>query len=192
MTATHLAGPAHPMARHAWKSILITGVAAAVLGLLILAWPGPTLVVAGVLLGVYLVISGVLQLFAAFGPHVTAGMRVLAFLSGILSLMLGFFCFRSVFESVLLLALWIGIGWLFRGVTLLIAALSDPASPSRVWQAVFGLVIAAGGAVLIVSPFDSISVLTVLTGWWLIVIGVMEAFTAFQVRKSTDAPLPAG
>ncbi|MFB7718179.1 HdeD family acid-resistance protein [Nocardia sp. NPDC056100] len=184
MTGTEsVTGPLQQMARAAWQMILLTGILSVVLGVLILSWPGPTLVVAGVLFGTYLVVAGIMQLVTAFGDHIPAGVRIFAFLSGALSLILGFFCFRDALESILLLALWIGIGWLFRGITQLIAALSDPVVPARGWQVFFGIVIIVGGAMLIVSPFDSISVLTLFAGWWLIALGVMEALHALQMRR---------
>ncbi|MFE3260369.1 HdeD family acid-resistance protein [Nocardia sp. NPDC059091] len=120
------------------------------------------------------------------GDHVPAGVRVLALLSGALSLILGFLCFRDALESIFLLALWIGIGWLFRGIAQLVSALSDPAVPARGWQTLFGLIIVAGGIVLIVSPFASITALALVTGWWLIVLGVMEAIHAVQMRRATS------
>ncbi|WP_204318281.1 DUF308 domain-containing protein, partial [Serratia marcescens] len=40
-------------------------------------WPDRTLLVLGVLFGIYLLISGVMEIIAAFGEHVSAGMRVL-------------------------------------------------------------------------------------------------------------------
>ncbi|MGW4245635.1 HdeD family acid-resistance protein [Nocardia sp. NPDC004722] len=181
-TGQTLPTPWRQVSQNTWQAILLTGILTAVLGVLVLAWPGPTLVVAGILFGIYLLISGVTQLMTAFGAHIAAGMRLLAFVSGFISIMLGFFAFRSALESVLLLALWIGIGWLFRGIMQLIAALSEPGLPMRGWQTVSGLLMAVGGIVLIVSPFDSISVLTLLAGWWLVVIGIMEAVTAFQLR----------
>lgn len=177
--------PWRQVTQNTWQAILLTGILTAIFGILVLAWPGPTLVVAGILFGIYLLLAGLTQLMTAFGAHVAAGMRVLAFVSGFLSIMLGFFAFRSALESVLLLALWIGIGWLFRGIMQLIAVLADPDLPMRGWQALSGLVITAGGIVLIVSPFDSITVLTLLAGWWLIVIGILEAGTAFQLRRAT-------
>ena len=75
-------------------------------------------------------------------------------------MVLGFFCFRDQLESILLLALWIGIGWLFRGLTLLAAALSFDHLPARGWQALSDVIIVIGGGMLIVSPFDSIAILT--------------------------------
>ena len=103
-------GPLHQFARNAWQLLLLVGIVTVALGVIVLVWPGKTLLVAGVLFGIYLVVSGVGYMFAAFGTHAGAVMRVLAFLTGVVSLVLGFFCFRDKFESIMLLALWIGIG----------------------------------------------------------------------------------
>jgi uncharacterized membrane protein HdeD (DUF308 family) len=162
--------------------LLLIGVLTVALGVIVLAWPQKTLVVAGVLFGIYLVVSGVGYVFAAFGAHAGAVMRVLTLLGGIISVVLGVFCFRDKLESILLLALWIGIGWLFRGMTLLAAALSFDHLPGRGWQALSGVIIAIGGGVLIAYPFDSMAILTLVAGYWLIVIGIMDVISAFQVR----------
>ena len=176
-------GSLHQLARNAWQVLVLTGLLAVAVGVIVLVWPGKTLLVAGVLFGIYLVFSGIGYLFAAFGTHGGAAMRVLTFLTGVVSLVLGFFCFRDKFEAVWLLALWIGISWVFRGVTLLAAALSFDHLPGRGWQALSGLIVIIGGAVLIIYPNDSIVILALVAGWWLIVIGIMDVITAFQVRN---------
>ena len=176
-------GPLRQLARSAWQLLLLIGVLAVALGVIVLAWPGKTLFVAGVLFGIYLVVSGIGYVFAAFGMHAGAAMRVLTFITGIVSLVLGFFCFRDKFEAVTLLAIWIGVSWLFRGMTLLAAALSLDPLPGRGWQVLSGLIIVVGGAVLIVSPLDSIAVLTLVAGCWLIAIGIVDVITALQVRS---------
>jgi uncharacterized membrane protein HdeD (DUF308 family) len=109
-------------------------------------------------------------------------MRVLTFLTGVISLVLGFFCFRDKYEAVALLALWIGISWVFRGMTLLATALSLDHLPGRGWQVLSGLIIVIGGGVLIISPIDSIAILALVAGCWLIAIGIVDVITAFQVR----------
>ncbi|MEU1203757.1 HdeD family acid-resistance protein [Nocardia sp. NPDC005825] len=177
-------GPVQTLARSAWQSILVTGILSVVLGILILVWPGPTLVVAGVLFGIYLLVSGVFQLIAAFGLHVSAWMRVLSFITAILSFILGFFCFRNEFQAIGLLALWIGITWIFRGTAVLVAAISDSALPGRGWQILFGILLIVGGGLLIVEPFRSITTLVVVVGCWLIVIGIFEVISAFQVKNT--------
>jgi uncharacterized membrane protein HdeD (DUF308 family) len=179
---TVLEGPLQQLARSAWQLLLLTGVTAVALGVIVLAWPGKTLLVAGVLFGIYLVVSGIGYVFAAFGTHSGAAMRVLTFITGVISLVLGFFCFRDKYEAVALLALWIGISWVFRGMTLLATALSLDHLPGRGWQVLSGLIIVIGGGVLIISPIDSIAILALVAGCWLIAIGIVDVITAFQVR----------
>ncbi|AZQ35881.1 HdeD family acid-resistance protein [Streptomyces cyaneochromogenes] len=175
-------GPLHALSRAAWQVVLLTGVASLILGILILAWPDASLFVSGVLFGLYLLISGVFQLIAAFGTHKTTSLRVLAFISGALSVLLGLFCFRRPMQSILLLGLWIGIGWLFRGITQTLAAASDRSMPARGWQILLGVVTVIGGIVLIDSPIESVTVLTLLAGWWLVAVGVVEIVTGVRMR----------
>ncbi|WP_405859781.1 HdeD family acid-resistance protein [Streptomyces sp. NBC_00090] len=184
-------GPLGVLAGAAWQALLIAGLVSVVLGIMVLVWPDASLVVAGVLFGLYLLFSGVMQLVAAFGTHATTALRVMAFISGALSILLGLFCFRGAMQSILLLALWIGISWLFRGITHTVAAASDPAMPARGWQIFLGVVSAIAGVVLIVSPLESAAVLTLLTGIWLVAVGVVEVVTAFMVR-SRAKNLPPG
>ncbi|WP_329619879.1 HdeD family acid-resistance protein [Streptomyces sp. NBC_01255] len=182
-------GPLGALAGAAWQALLVAGLVSVVLGILVLVWPDASLRVAGVLFGLYLLFSGVMQLVAAFGTHATTALRVMAFISGALSILLGLFCFRGAMQSTLLLALWIGIGWLFRGITQTVAAASDPAMPARGWQIFLGVVSAVAGVVLIVSPLESARVLTVLAGVWLIVVGLVELVTAFVIRsRAKDLP----
>ncbi|MFF0221832.1 HdeD family acid-resistance protein [Streptomyces sp. NPDC004629] len=175
-------GPLHALSRAAWQVVLLTGVASLILGVLVLVWPGASLLAAGVLFGIYLLISGVFQLIAAFGTHKATSLRVLAFISGALSILLGLFCFRGPMQSILLLALWIGIGWLIRGITQTLAAASDGAMPARGWQIFLGIVTFVAGIVLIVSPFASIAVLTLVGGIWLVAVGIVEIFTSVRIH----------
>ncbi|MFG2955442.1 HdeD family acid-resistance protein [Streptomyces sp. NPDC048291] len=178
-----LEGPLHALSRAAWQIVLLTGIASLILGVLVLVWPGASLLAAGVLFGIYLLIAGVFQLIAAFGTHRSTSLRVLAFISGALMIVLGLFCFRGPLESILLLALWIGIGWLIRGITQTMAAVSDSRMPARGWQVFLGIVTFVAGVVLIVSPFKSVAVLTLVAGIWLVVVGIVEIVTAFGIRS---------
>ena len=176
-------GPLQRLARDAWQAVLLIGISAVLLGALALGWPGATLVVLGVLFGIYLLISGILQIVAAFGTHTEAALRVLAFISGALSIALGVFCFRSAFESILLLAVWIGVAWLFRGIAQTAAAASDPLMPARGWQLFAGVLGTLAGLVVIASPFSSIGILTVFAGIWLIVTGAAEIVSSLRIRS---------
>ena len=175
-------GPLFALSKAAWQVVLLTGVASLILGVLVLVWPGASLFAAGILFGVYLLISGIFQLVAAFGTHRATSLRVLAFISGALSIVLGLFCFRGPMQSILLLALWIGIGWLIRGITQTLAAVHDRTMPARGWQIFLGIVTFIAGIVLIDSPFRSVAVLTLVCGIWLVAVGVVEIITAVRMR----------
>ncbi|MFI9271065.1 HdeD family acid-resistance protein [Kitasatospora sp. NPDC052896] len=175
-------GALNVLSNAAWQVLLTAGVAAIALGVFVLAWPAATLVVVGVLFGIYLLVSGVFQLAGAFGHHVPGHLRALSFISGAFSLLLGLICFRGAAESILLLALWIGFGWLMRGTLMTAMAISTHDLPARGWQIFLGVITGLAGVVLIVSPFHSIAALTLVAGIWLIVLGVTEVIHAFQLR----------
>ncbi|MEU6389390.1 HdeD family acid-resistance protein [Streptomyces sp. NPDC046939] len=189
------AGPLAVVAGMGWQILLITGLAAIALGVVIFAWPAETLRVVGVLFGVYLLITGVFQLAAAFGTHVPGHLRALHFVTGALSVLLGLLCFRSTLESLLLLALWIGFGWLLRGVMTTVTAASAEVMPARGWMLFSGIIGMLAGIVLIVSPFTSIAALTLVTGVMAVVFGVMEAAHAVRMRLEAGrsaSGVPAG
>ncbi|MGW6426392.1 HdeD family acid-resistance protein [Nocardia sp. NPDC055053] len=184
-TNTVLESPFAALAKKTWQTILVTGLLAVVLGIIVLVWPGPSLLVAGILFGIYMVVSGIFQLIAAFTHLPSTSFRVLSFISGVLSLIIGVFCFRDDFASIVLLGLWIGISWLFRGVAILFAAISEKGVPGRGWQIFYGIISAIAGVILIVWPISSLTTLTLVVGIFLIVIGIMEIITAFGVRKDS-------
>ncbi|MGB6764487.1 DUF308 domain-containing protein, partial [Mycobacterium sp.] len=68
---------------------ILSGLLAVVLGVVMLAWPQPSVVAAAVLFGVYLVVSGVALVFLAFSLPASAGGRFLTFISGLASVALG-------------------------------------------------------------------------------------------------------
>jgi uncharacterized membrane protein HdeD (DUF308 family) len=177
--------PAPPaMLQHLWKSALLSGILAVILGVLVLAWPGKTIIVAAIFFGAYLLVTGIAQVIFAFSLHVSAGGRVLLFLSGAASLILAILCFRSLQNSILLLAIWIGVGFIFRGVATAVSAISDPTLPGRGWEIFIGVITLIAGVVVLASPFESIATLTFVVGFWLVVIGVFEAVSAFGIRKA--------
>jgi uncharacterized membrane protein HdeD (DUF308 family) len=173
------------LASAAWQVLLVTGIAAIVLGVVALAWTGATLAVVGAVFGIYLLASGILQLAGAFASHVPAQLRVLGLVSGALSVLLGLVCFRGPAQSILLLALWIGFGWLLRGIMMTSAALATPDLPAQGWQALLGVLTFIAGIVLIVAPFGSIATLAVVAGIWLIALGALEIWHGLRLRAHT-------
>lgn len=178
----------HPtLFKHLWKSTLLSGVLAVALGALVLLWPGPTLLVAAILFGAYLLVSGLAQLFFAFSLPVSAGGRVLLFISGAAALILGILAFRHFGrgDAFLLLAIWIAVGFIFRGVATTATAFGElKGTPGRGWNVFFGVISIIAGVVVLAYPFDSLVTLTLVVGIWLIVVGVFEMVAALGMRKA--------
>jgi uncharacterized membrane protein HdeD (DUF308 family) len=168
-----------------WTSALVSGVLAVILGLCVLIWPGISILAAAILFGVYLVVSGVAMVIFALSLPVTAGTRVLLFLSGAASLILALLAFRHFGQgyAILLLAIWIAVGFIFRGVSTTATAISEPDLPGRGWAIFAGVVTTIAGIVVLAWPFDSIVILALVVGIWLIVIGFVEIVSAFRMRK---------
>lgn len=178
-----------------WKWAVLSGILTTVLGILVLVWPGPSLVVAGAFFGAYLLVSGIAQVIGAFGvPVASGGGRVLMFISGAASLILAVLCLRSLADSILLLAIWISVGFIFRGVAAVATAVSDSTLPSRGWMIFAGVVTLLAGFIILAYPFPSVQVLILVTGFWLIVIGVSEVVAGLRLRgaaKHLDGLSPA-
>jgi uncharacterized membrane protein HdeD (DUF308 family) len=172
-----------------WKNKLVSGVLTIVLGAMVLAWPGPSILVVSTMFGVYLLVSGFAELFLAFTLPRSAATRVLLFLTGALSLVLAILSFRHFGDgyAVLLLSLWIGTGFIFMGVSENAVALGERDLPGRGWYVVFGVMSLIAGAVVLVWPFDSIVVLTLVSGASLMILGLIQIVQAVQIHSDTNA-----
>jgi uncharacterized membrane protein HdeD (DUF308 family) len=177
--------PVADLARHFWTSAILFGLLAVILGVVVMAWPGPSILVAAGLFGVYLVVSGIAMVAVAFSVHVSAGNRVLSFISGALSVILGILAFRHFGQgyAILLLAIWIGIGFIFRGVAAVAFVVGDEGVPGRGWALFFGIISGIAGVVVLAYPIDSIVTLALVVGAWLIVLGVVEVISGFGMRS---------
>nr|WP_156764805.1 HdeD family acid-resistance protein [Mycobacterium sp. 1081908.1] len=187
MQTTPGTAPVPSLLPHLWKSALVSGILSIVVGAVILAWPGISILAAAVAFGIYLLITGAAQVVFAFSLHVSAGSRILLFISGAASLILAVLAFRHFGQgyAVLLLAIWIGIGFIFRGVATTVSAISDPLLPGRAWSIFIGVISLLAGIVVLASPFASIVTLTIVVGVWFAVIGVFEIVSSFGIRKAS-------
>jgi len=172
--------------RNLWKSALALGVLTLALGAAVLIWPGDSIVVASAVFGVYLLVAGIAQAIAAFAVEMSPATRVLFFITGALSVALGYFAFRDFNNgaAVWMLAIWIGVGFIFQGVTATALAIDVPALPERGWYIFVGILTVIAGVVTIVWPISSILVLAIVAGAWLVVIGITEIVGALSARRT--------
>jgi len=177
--------PVSHLMHRIWSSAVVSGLLAAILGVVILVWPGPSIVVASGVFGAYLVVSGVALVAVALSLPASTASRLLNFVSGVASVILGILAFRHFGEgyAILLLAIWIGVGFIIRGVSALATTIAEKQLPGRGWAIFFGVVSVIAGVVVLAFPFDSIVILALVAGIWLIVLGVTEVISGLGMRS---------
>jgi uncharacterized membrane protein HdeD (DUF308 family) len=87
----------------------------------------------------------------------------------------------------LLLSLWIGTGFILLGVSEIALAVNERDLPGRGWYVVLGVMSVIAGGIVLVWPFDSIVVLTLVCGASLGILGVIQIAQAFQIRRDSKA-----
>jgi uncharacterized membrane protein HdeD (DUF308 family) len=173
--------------RH-WGWALAFGLVTLVAGLLVLIWPGHTIVALAVLFGIQLVVAGIFRFVAALAvDEASGGTRVLLALLGVLSFIIGLYALRHILVTIAALALLLGIFWIVNGAVETFTALSHRGMPERGWTIFMGLLSVVAGLVVLVYPAISLLALAVVLGVWLLLFGIMEIVMAFRLRSLASA-----
>lgn len=168
-----------------WGVLLSFGIVLSGLGIAIMAWPQITIGIIALLLGISLLVTGVFSLVASFTqPDQQASTRVLAAISGVVSIALGVVAFRGIAQATAILALLVGVGWLVRGTFDLVAGLSARGTPGRGWVITGGVLSILAGLAVLVWPSITLTALAWITGLWLLVIGLVQVASAFALRSA--------
>lgn len=164
-----------------WWVVLFIGIVSMIVGALMLFRPAGSTWVLAIILAVYLVLSGIFSIVRAFGSGLSGGYRALLIIGGGIGLLLGLMMFRfSAEEKVELLGLFVGIWFIFSGVAALFN--SSMVTEGKGWQIFSGIIYLLAGVVLLVSPY-AVEVFVWVAGIWLLVIGLFEVISAFQVKS---------
>ncbi|MFD4603301.1 HdeD family acid-resistance protein [Streptomyces sp. NPDC058464] len=173
-----------PIARlgGSWTWHLLYGLVSIVIGVISLAWPGPTLVVLAMVLGAQLIATGVFRLVGSASLEETGTARTLTAVLGVVSLLLGLYAIRHVLITVLALGLLLGVYWIVDGFTAVFAAVDHPGLPGRAWNVFIGVLGVLAGLTLLIWPGLSLLTLSFLAGLWLIMLGAMQLGLARRIR----------
>jgi uncharacterized membrane protein HdeD (DUF308 family) len=149
------------------------------LGLAALAWPEPTLRVAGALFAANLIVTGLvraaLSLLIAMYPK---PYRVWAAILGVLTAALGIACLYDLAVSALLLALIVGIGWLFDSP-------ADPLGGGHLggWRFGIGLAAIPAAAAVLVWPVPGVANFVTFAAIFFITMGTIETTAAITALR---------
>lgn len=151
----------------AWWLLLLVGMLSVAAGVLVLAKPGDSLRTIAVIVGIFLLIDGVAELISAMVRR-TAN-RGIAALLGVLGVVIGLLLVRHPVQSVLAVALLVGIWLIAAGVIRFAVALDEP--DRRVWHAIVAAIEVIAGIVIVVDPNIGFATLALLAGIAFIVNG---------------------
>ncbi|MAT60864.1 MAG: hypothetical protein CMH41_04400 [Micrococcales bacterium] len=167
-----------------WGVVLAFGVITLLIGIAVMAWPNATVGIIGILLGIWLLISGIFSLVGSFTTSGDTGNRVLMGIAGAIAIILGVLCFRG--EAVEILALFVGIGWLLQGIFQTIVGAQAKGQPGRGWDLFLGILGIVAGIVVLVWPAPSLFVLAWVAGIWFVILGIITIVAAFRLKSAAE------
>ncbi|MBN3519351.1 DUF308 domain-containing protein [Algoriphagus lutimaris] len=109
----------------------------------------------------------------------------LGVLKGIVFIILAFFVFRHPLDTLLGLAIYIGISFLFTGIMEIIGSFTiSKLAPKWGWILVGGILDLIFGIIFLSNPLISASTIPFVIGIWLMVRGIFLFVDSFGAKKS--------
>ncbi len=167
-----------------WGWVLFYGILTLILGIMVLVWPEATIATIAILFGVQLLVAGIFEIVAVFRHGESGGMRVMAALLGVLSIIVGLWALRNLLATAGALAILLGIYWVVSGIIRTVDAIADHTTPARGWTIFGGVLSVIAGAVVFIWPGISLLTLVWVLGIWLVIWGIVIIATSFSVRSA--------
>jgi uncharacterized membrane protein HdeD (DUF308 family) len=167
-----------------WSTVLFVGIVTAALGIVVLVWPGETLVVLSVLFGIQLLLFGLFRLIHAFSDDVPA--RGLLGFVGLIGMIAGIAILRHPYEAISVLATILGVVWIVSGAIDVIGALADSTIGHRFLQALAGLLSVVAGIIVVAWPEPTLQVIAWIGGLYLVIFGLFIVASSWSLRHAAN------
>ncbi|WOF22692.1 DUF308 domain-containing protein [Microbacterium betulae] len=172
---------------------LVTGVVSLVAGALILVWPFKSAVAITVLVAIYALVAGVVDVTLAVRSKGLSGwLRAGTALLGVVFVVASIVAFANLSSTTVLLAVFVstflGVAWIVEGVVSLfsLGGPKDAFSPvprSKGWTIAFAIVSILAGAFVLLSPLLTAVWLWIFIGVSLVVFGVIQIVRAATLER---------
>jgi uncharacterized membrane protein HdeD (DUF308 family) len=163
------------------------GVLTLAVGVLILFWPGKTVVVVAVLIALQLLIAGVFYLVAALATDdAGGGVRVLIAVIGVISVLVALLMLREPLQTVTVLGLLLGLFWTASGLMEIFIGITGRTT-ERAMTIVSGLLALVAGIIVMVYPEISLATLAWLSGVLLVVYGLVMIGRGWTARRTSTS-----
>lgn len=180
---------------------MVFGAIIAIAGVLILFWPGVSVVALAVIFAIQVIVSGIYRLVTAIVSQDAEGGRALMAVLGVLSIVIGILFLRHPFQTIAAMVLLVGLFWIISGLLETIHAISTSGMSGRGWAIVGGILAVIAGIIMLSAPSVGLIVLVWLLGLELLVYGAVMIARGVQARgmerhatptaRTTAGPAPA-
>lgn len=165
----------------AYRQLVLLSLVTVGFGVTLLAWPHATVRVLAVLLGLWFLLAGVARVVTAFFSRRGPAQQLLSGAVGLIFIIGGAACLRDVAKGIAVLALLVGLAWIFSGLAEFVVA-TRASGANRSWLTALATVSVLVGLVFLLWPAPSMTVLVALTGLSALVVGVTELAFAYRLH----------
>lgn len=164
--------------------LFIAPILTIIVGIIIIANSVETTVMICRIIGIILLMSGIFFSGASL-LNMNSPIRRFSLVPGIIQLIIGLYITVRPDKIVGFITIIIGIIILVQSFNILEHGLETKALGYKIWwiPAVFAVIMAILGILIIVNPFGAVSAAMKFTGFVLIVQGVIDAFTRYRADK---------
>src|SRR4051812_20598022 len=131
-----------------WWLFVVLGLVCVATGILAIVWPDKTLLVLGILAGIYLIMAAIMEIIDAIVGE--PGGRAISAILAVIALIAGLICIRRPGETLLALVIAVGIYLVAAGVIRIVRAFGSEGL--RWWGVSLGAVDAIVGIIVLSWP----------------------------------------
>lgn len=163
---------------------LLRAVVAIVLGVIMVSFPGSSLVVIVKILAAFLIASGLVSLVFGIVNRQNGGLALMI-TNTLVDIILGILIFMFPAEVASIVMFLLGLLIMFFGIFQIVVLMSaNRVLPVGIWTFLLPVLCAAGGAMVMFHPFGLGSVITLVAGIALLVYGISELMATWKMRKA--------
>ena len=162
--------------------LIIGAVITAIVGILMLAFPQGTAVLAGIIFGIFVLIRGIVRVIVGIaGPGLTGLGRTLSIVIGVILLAAGLAILLNISVGVEVLAIIIGISWIIDGIATLI---ESSRAAARAFSIVTGIISILAGIAMFFLGGQGVAIIMIVIGAVALALAVVQVVGAIAVGRA--------
>jgi uncharacterized membrane protein HdeD (DUF308 family) len=167
-----------------WWQVAVRGLIALIFGILVLAWPGVSLLIFAIIFGAFVFVDGIFTLVAAVNYKAGAGRRTWLFIRGIAGIIVGLITFFWPAITALALVILIAAWALVTGVMELVFAFRANQESAIRWMfAISGILSLILGILILAYPVPGTLIIIWIIGAYAVLAGILLIILGFRLRS---------